>query len=75
MKKQYMNTQALKYIACVMAAEMGFVELFNELQKYMSDEKSRFSLCLRVKRGLTDTSQHGGYYKDKVYLEGAVEYL
>ena len=30
---------------------------------------------LRVKRGLTDTSQKGGLYKDQVYLEGAVKIL
>lgn len=30
---------------------------------------------MRVKRGLTDTSQKGGLYKDQVYLEGAVQVL
>jgi len=30
---------------------------------------------LRVKRGLTDTSQPGGLYKDQVYLEGALKLL
>jgi hypothetical protein len=28
-----------------------------------------------VKRGLTDTSQKGGLYKDQVYLEGAMAIL
>jgi len=32
-------------------------------------------MCLRAKRGLTDCSQHGGFYKDKVYFEGAVKIL
>lgn len=70
-----MYTSALKYFACVMATEMGFVELYNVLEKYITDTKERFSFCVRIKRGLTDTGQHGGYFKDKVYLEGAVEYL
>ena len=30
---------------------------------------------LRVKRGLNDTSQPGGLYKDQVYLEGALKLL
>jgi hypothetical protein len=30
---------------------------------------------LRVKRGLADTSQPGGLYKDQVYLEGALKLL
>lgn len=32
-------------------------------------------MCLRVKRGLDDTSINGGYYKDKVYFEGAIKIL
>ncbi len=32
-------------------------------------------MCLRVKRGLEDTSQRGGLYKDKAYFEGAVKIL
>ncbi len=32
-------------------------------------------MCLRAKRGLTDTAAPGGFYKDKVYFEGAVEIL
>lgn len=32
-------------------------------------------MVLRVKRGLVYTSQNGGLYKDKMYLEGALEIL
>jgi len=71
----YMHTSALKYFACTMATEMGFCELFKVLEKYITNGRERFSFCTRIKRGMTDTSQPGGYYKDKVYLEGAVEYL
>lgn len=35
----------------------------------------RFRECLRVKRGLTDTSKPGGMYKDQVYLMGALKVL
>ena len=30
---------------------------------------------MRVKRGITDTKEVGGMYKDQVYLKGAVEIL
>ena len=37
--------------------------------------RNRFKICVRAKRGLEDTSQHGGWYKDKAYFEGAVKIL
>jgi hypothetical protein len=30
---------------------------------------------VRVKRGMQDTGENGGLYKDQVYLEGAVKIL
>ena len=54
---------------------MSFVELYNALAKYIDDPKRRFRLCVRAKRGLYDTAMHRGYYKDKVYFEGAVKIL
>lgn len=47
-----------------MAKEMSFVDLFNDLEKYVNSPQSRWKFVLRVKRGLTDTSQKGGLYKD-----------
>ena len=52
-----------------------FVELFEDLEKYVDNPRKRFKICLRVKRGLIDCSQYGGLYKDKVYFEGAVKIL
>ncbi len=43
--------------------------------KYVDNPRRRFKICLRVKRGLEDTAQRGGLYKDKVYFEGAVKIL
>jgi hypothetical protein len=54
---------------------MGFVELFDDLARYIDDRLSRWKFVLRVKRGLQDTSEAGGLYKDQVYLEGAIELL
>ena len=54
---------------------MSFVDLFKDLEKYVDSAGARWKFVLRVKRGLVDTSQKGGLYKDQVYLEGAVKIL
>lgn len=58
-----------------MAKEFSFVDLFKDLEKYVDSPQARWKFTLRVKRGLSDTSQKGGLYKDQVYLEGAVKIL
>jgi len=55
---------ALNYYSAAMASKMSFVELFNDLAKYVDSPKRRWKCTLRVKRGLEDTSQPGGLYKD-----------
>lgn len=57
------------------ASKMGFVDLFNDIGKYIDNKMSRWKFVLRVKRGLIDSSEPGGLYKDQVYLEGAVAIL
>lgn len=47
---------------------MSFVELFNDLAKYQPNEKKRYLTCVRMKRGMTNTAEKGGLYKDQVYL-------
>jgi hypothetical protein len=60
---------------CCKASELSFSQLFKDLEKYVDDPRTRYKYVLRVKRGLTDTSQPGGLYKDQVYLEGALQLL
>jgi hypothetical protein len=43
---------------------MSFVDLFNDIERYIDDKLSRFHYVIRVKRGMEDTSMPGGYYKD-----------
>ena len=43
---------------------MSFVELYQDLEKYIDDPEDRWKQCVRVKRGLQDTSLHQGMYKD-----------
>ncbi len=46
------------------ASKMGFVDLFNDIGKYIDNKMSRWKFVLRVKRGLVDSSEPGGLYKD-----------
>lgn len=64
-----MRKYALRVIACQWAVSKGFYELFNLLNNYISVDDS-WNLTLRVKRGLEDTSQVGGFLKDSLYLSG-----
>ncbi|CAD8101119.1 unnamed protein product [Paramecium sonneborni] len=56
-------------------SQMSFAKLLQELRYFIQDDEARFRECLRVKRGLKDTSQPGGMYKDQVYLTGAIKIL
>ena len=73
--KPFLYRSALNYYTAYMAKQMSFVDLFKDLEKYVDDPANRWKFVLRVKRGLVDTSQKGGLYKDQVYLEGAVKIL
>mmetsp|Transcript_98152 Transcript_98152/g.174727 ORF Transcript_98152/g.174727 Transcript_98152/m.174727 type:complete len:1017 (+) Transcript_98152:180-3230(+) len=70
-----MFPQALRYWAVCRGAQTGFVELFHELQAYVSDTKRCWQICCRIKRGMLDTSQPGAFYMDQAYFKGAVEIL
>ena len=58
-----------------MASKMSFVELFNDIGKYIDDPMSCWKYVVRWKRGIVDTKEPGCFCKDQVYLEGAVEIL
>jgi len=45
------------------------------LERFVPDKIERWKECVKVKRGLTDTSALSGMYKDQVYLKGAIEIL
>ena len=70
-----MYRSALNYYAAYMASKLSFVELFNDIEKYIDSKSSRWKFVLRLKRGLIETSEPGGLYKDQCYLEGAVDFL
>lgn len=66
---------ALHYYAAYMSSILSFADLYNTLKRYMSDEVRLWRECIRVKRGQHDTSKSSGFYKDQVYLIGAIDIL
>lgn len=67
---------ALLYYATWRAAQLSFRKLYEDLKQFLgSNEEERWDYCLRAKRGLSDTSQPGGFVKDQMYLTGAMQIL
>jgi len=72
----YLWRPALLYYAAWRAVRLSFHELFDDLAQFLGDsEAERWDYCMRVKRGLLDTSQPGGFLKDQMYLAGAIQIL
>ncbi|XP_061193551.1 uncharacterized protein LOC133201768 isoform X1 [Saccostrea echinata] len=72
---RYLWSSALQYYAACKAAEMTFKQLFDHLAMFVKSPDHRWRLCMRIKRGLIDPNDLGGYGKDQCYFEGAVEIL
>lgn len=73
-KNDLLSTSDIKrYSARVVAASLSinssFYDVFKELVKYYSPEVA-FTIVKRVKRGIIDTNNPGGYTKDFVYMDG-----
>lgn len=66
---------ALFYYATWYGSEHSFAELNKELAQYVSNPERRWKACLRVKRGLKDTSQPGAFSRNQLYFSGFVEVL
>lgn len=74
-KRPYLYKAAINYYTAYQASKYSFVELFKEMEPFIDDPSRRWRFVLRVKRGMQDTSLPGGFYKDQVYLQGAVKIL
>lgn len=73
--KPLLYKSACNYIAAFFSSKMGFTDLFQVLKRYMNDPERTWNLCVRVKRGISDTSLQKGFYKDQVYFKGAVHII
>ena len=61
------------YYTTHLAQKLSFAEVFSELRKLGLNPELAWSLTIRRKRGLTDSSKKGGCTKDLIYFEGAVK--
>lgn len=59
--------------AACKAAEMTFKQLFDHLTLFVKSPDHRWRLCMRIKRGLIDPNDLGGYGKDQCYFEGVFQ--
>jgi len=59
----------LRVIACDMAEDHSFWEIYSFLNKYI-EKKQAFTITARVKRGIVDASEKFGYTKDQLYYSG-----
>jgi hypothetical protein len=68
---------AIHYLATLLASRLSFSQLWAELAPYIGvdDHERLWTICLRVKRGMTDTGLPGGYYKDGSNFVGAIRLL
>ena len=62
-----------KYCCRLIAAHLckyyDFCHIFNEIRSFLDDSDS-FDVVSRIKRGLIETSEMGGFTKDQIYLTG-----
>lgn len=62
---------ALNTVAIFRGTNTSFAELFHHLlEAYDVDKERAWNTCVRVKRGLQDTSIHGTFTKDLLYFVG-----
>jgi hypothetical protein len=66
---------ALYYYMVAKAQKLSFSALNEDIKQYVDDRDRRWNMCVRVKRGMDDTSQLGGFVKDQLYLTGIMRVL
>ncbi|KAK7107849.1 microtubule-associated tyrosine carboxypeptidase 1-like isoform X1 [Littorina saxatilis] len=74
-KEKYLWLSALVYYTSCKSTEMNFKQLFDHLGQFLHNPEQRWKHVMRVKRGLIDSNDLGGYGKDQCYFEGAVAIL
>lgn len=67
------HTFALRYLTVEKALTTDFVGTWNFLEPYVDSKEKRWSLVVRLKRGIKDTGKLGAFTKDLVYFQGMIE--
>lgn len=68
----YLWGPALNYFATYHGQFLSFSQLSEKIERYVPNLERRWKICVRVKRGLSDTSLPGAYTKDQIYFRGVV---
>lgn len=64
---------SLYYLATWYGFHHSFSELNEYMTKFIDDKERRWKMCLRIKRGVKDTSQPGAFTRNQMYLQGAAK--
>ena len=70
LRRSQVETYAFRALGAWFAHQYGFAETVTRLRDLGASPGLAWDVALRVKRGLTDTSQPGSFPKDFVYLHG-----
>lgn len=73
LNKERFKTILLRTLAVSLAQKYSFFDIFKRLLKFKISPEQAFDICVRVKRGLFDTSAMGGFTKDYIYFKGYLE--
>ncbi len=68
----YMWSPALNYWLVAEGSRSSFSQLNQKLKKYVDSPERRWRYCLKVKRGVEDTSLPLVFTKSQIYLRGAL---
>jgi uncharacterized protein (TIGR02421 family) len=69
-EEKYLYLAISLVYAVNMALEHSFIEVFEKMLDFKIPPERAFRTALKVKRGLEDTSQPGGFTKDFLYYQG-----
>lgn len=74
-EKPFLWSQALNYFLVYEGSQSTFAELNKKLKKYVENPDRRWNYCLKVKRGVEDTSTKLVFSKNQIYFIGVVQVL
>lgn len=60
----------LNYLAVAESAEKSFRGIFNFVKKFGFDDERAWKTAVKIKRGLIETAQKGGFTKEAIYFSG-----
>ncbi len=74
-ENKYLWLRALSYYAVYYGSQLSFSDLYKKLSVYIDDPERCWRRCLRVKRGIKDTSKPLAFSKDQLYFSGVIKVI